>query len=51
MLTDKNEIIIETFNVYSSPEILDGFFKNIIPLYSSVMNKHQSQIELIATDK
>ena len=49
--TDKNQIIIETSNVYPSPEMLGGIYKNIISLYSLVMSKHQSQFELIGTDK
>ena len=37
--------------VYSSPETLEGIYKNSIPLYSLIMNKHNSLIELLATDK
>ena len=51
MHNEKDEIIIETSNVYSSSKILGGIYKNIIPLYRLVMSKHQSSIELIATDK
>ena len=37
--------------VYSSPETLEGIYKNSIPLYSFIMSKRNSLIELVATDK
>ena len=37
--------------VYSSPETLEGIYKKSIPLYSLIMSKHNSLIELLATDK
>ena len=37
--------------VYSSSEILEGSYKNSIPLYSLIMSKRNSLIELVATDK
>ena len=37
--------------MYSSPEILDGIHENLVPLYSLVMSKNHSKVELVATDK
>ena len=37
--------------MYSSPEVLVGIHKNIISLYSLVMSKNHSAVELVATDK
>ena len=48
---DIDQIIIEASMVYSSLERLEGIYKKIIPLYSLIMNKHNSSIELLATDK
>ena len=47
----KNGFIVKRSNVYSSPEILIENHKDIIPLYSLVMSKNTSNVELIATDK
>ena len=49
--TEEDECIIPRANMYSSPEILGGIHKNIIPLYSLVMSKNHSKVELVATDK
>ena len=51
MHTNKDEIIIKMSNVYSSLEILGVIYKKYHLLYSLVMKKYQSQIELIATVK
>ena len=50
-LVEDDHFIIEESNVYSSPEILEGIYKNIIPLYSLIMSKCNSLIELVAKDK
>ena len=50
-IVQDDHIIIEESNVYSSPEILEGIYKNIIPLYSLIMSKCNSLIELVAKDK
>ena len=42
--------IIEEANVYTSSEILEGIYKNIIPLYSLVMSKFHSLITLVGID-
>ena len=47
----KYETIIPTANVYSSPEVLDEMFKNIIPLYSLVMSNHHSLVELLSSNR
>ena len=44
-------IVIEVVDVYTTPEILEGIYQNIIPLYSLVMSKHNSLITLVGTDK
>ena len=44
-------IVIEEVDVYTSSEILEAIYKNIIPLYSLVMSKHNSLITLVGTDK
>ena len=49
-LVEDDHFIIEESNVYSSPEILEGIYKNIIPLYSLIMSKCNSLIELVAKD-
>ena len=49
--TENDQCIISRSNVYSSPNILGGTYKNIIPLYSLVMSKNHSKDELVATDK
>ena len=49
--TKEDECIIPRANGYSSPEILGGIHKNIIPLYSLVMSKNHSIVELVVTDK
>ena len=38
-------------NVFSSPEIFGGLYKNINPLNSLVMCKNLSQIELLSSNK
>ena len=50
-LFEDDHFSIEESNVYSSPEILEGIYKNIIPLYSLIMSKCNSLIELVAKDK
>ena len=50
-VTKDDEVLIPRANVYSSPEVLVGIHKNIIPLYSLVMSKIHSAFELIGTDK
>ena len=50
-LVEDDHFIIEESNVYSSPEILEGIYKNIIPLYSLIMSKCNSLIELVAKGK
>ena len=50
-LVEDDHIIIEESNVYSSLEILEGIYKNIIPLYSLIMRKCNSLIELVAKNK
>ena len=47
---EKDECIIPRSNVYSSPEIVGGIHKNIIPLYNLIMSKNNSKVELAATD-
>ena len=42
-----DELLIPRANVYSSPEVLVGIHKNIIPLYSLVMREHHSAVELM----
>ena len=37
--------------VYSSPETLEWIYKNSIPLYSLILGKRNSLVELVATDK
>ena len=49
-LVKDDHFIIEESNVYSSPEILEGIYKNIIPLYSLIMSKCNSLIKLVAKD-
>ena len=49
-LVEDDHFIIEESNVYSSPKILEGIYKNIIPLYSLIMSKCNSLIELVAKD-
>ena len=49
-LVEVDHVIIEESNVYSSPEILEGIYKNIIPLYSLIMRKCNSLIKLVAKD-
>ena len=48
---EKDECIVPRSNVYSSPEILGGIHKNLIPLYTLVMDKNHSKVELVAIDK
>ena len=36
--------------MYSSPEVFDGIVKNIVPLYSLVMSKHHSLVELLSSN-
>ena len=48
---EKDEIIIPISNVYSSLEVLDGIFKNIIPLYRLVMSKHHNFVEMLSSTK
>ena len=48
--TKDDECLILRANVYSSPEVLVGIHKNIIPLYSLVMSNNYSAVELVATD-
>ena len=50
-LVEYDHFIIEESNVNSSPEILEGSYKNIIPLYSLIMSKCSFLIELVAKDK
>ena len=50
-LVEDDHVIIEESNVYFSLEILEGFYKNIIPLYSLIMSKCNSLIELVAKDR
>ena len=50
-LVEDDHFIIEESNVYSSTEILEGIYKNTIPLYISIMSKCNSLIELVAKDK
>ena len=50
-LVEDDHFIIEESNVYSSPKILEGIYKNIIPLYSLIMSKCSFLIELVAKDK
>ena len=50
-LVEDDHIIIEESNVYSSPETLEGIYKNLIPLYSLIMSKSNSLIKLVASDK
>ena len=47
----KDEFIVQRSNIYSSPEILSRIHKNLIPLYSLVMSKNHSKVELVTTDK
>ena len=46
-----DELLIPRASVYSSPEILVGIHKNTIPLYSLLMSKNHSVVELVGTDK
>ena len=48
---EKDECIVPRSSMYSSPEILGGIHKNLIPLYSLVMIKHNSKVKLLATNK
>ena len=48
---EKYKFIVSRSNVYSYLEILGGIHKNLIPLYSLVMSKHNSKVELLATRK
>ena len=47
---EKDEIIIPATNGYLSPEIVGEFYKYIISLYSLIMSKHLSQIELLSSN-
>ena len=47
---EKDEFNFQRSNVYSSPEILSGIHQNLIPLYSLVMIKDNSKVELLATN-
>ena len=48
--SEKDECIVPRSNGYSSPEILGGIHNNLIPKYNLVMSKHNSKVELIATN-
>ena len=48
---ENDHIIIGELMVYSSPQTLEGIYKNSIPLYRLIMSKRNSLIELVATDK
>ena len=51
VIIENDHIIIGESMVYSSPEILEGIYKKYIPLYSLIISKRNSLIELVATDK
>ena len=46
-----DELLLPRVNVYPSPEVLVGIHQNIIPLYSLVMSKNHSLVELVGTEK
>ena len=46
-----DDLIIPRANVYPVPDVLVGIYQNIIPLYSLIMSKHNSSVELVGTDK
>ena len=46
-----NDLIIPRANVYPVPDVLVGIYQNIIPLYSLIMSKYSSSVELVGTDK
>ena len=50
-IVEANHIIIGESMIYSSPETLEVIYKNYIPLYSLIMSKRNSLIELVVTDK
>ena len=37
--------------MYPVPDVLVGIYQNIIPLYSLIMSKQNSSVELVGTDK
>ena len=49
-LVEDDHVIIDESNVYSSPEILEWIYKNIIPLYTLIIRKCNSLIEVVAKD-
>ena len=46
-----DKLLIQRANLYPSPDVLVGIHQNIIPLYSLVMSKNNSSVELVGTDK
>ena len=46
-----DELIIPRANVYHVPDVLVGIHQNIILLYSLIMSKNNSSVELVGTDK
>ena len=48
---ENDHIIIGELMVYSSPETLEGIYKDSIALYSLFMSKRNSLVELVTTDK
>ena len=46
-----DDLIILRANVYPVPDVLVGIYQNIIPLYSLIMSKHNSLVQLVGTDK
>lgn len=46
----KDKIIIPKAPIYSSPEVLNGIVKNIIPLYCLIMTKNHSRVELVSSN-
>ena len=50
-IVEADHIIIGESMVYSSPETLEGIYKNSFLLYSLIMSKRNSLIELVTTDK
>ena len=48
---EKDELIVQRSNVYSSHEVLCGIHKYLIPLYSLVLSQNYSKNDLLATKK
>ena len=46
-----DDLILPRDNVYPVPDVLVGIYQNIIPLYSLIMSKHNSSVQLVGTDK